>query len=161
MKTLANLRNFALLLTMLATPTIAHGHESKAGSLTIDHPWSRATPGGAKTAAGFMTITNNGGEPDRLTGGTAEGVDKVEVHEMAMENNVMKMRQLADGLEIKPGATVELKPGGYHLMLIGLRDGLKKGQTIKGTLTFQKAGSVDVTFEVEAMGATASDHHKR
>jgi periplasmic copper chaperone A len=134
-------------------------HEFKSGKLMIDHPWSRETPAGAKTAAGYLKITNNGKEADKLIGGSAEGVDAVEVHEMTMENNVMKMRRLDGGVEIKPGQTVEFKPGGYHLMMIGLKQPFKKGATVKGTLTFEKAGSVPVAFEVAAIGATSSGHH--
>ena len=135
-------------------------HEFKAGDLTIDHPWTRATPAGAKTAAGYLKIINKGKEADRFIGGSAEGVDAVEVHEMAMENNVMKMRPLEGGVEIKPGQTVEFKPSSYHLMMIGLREPFTKGKMIKGTLTFEKAGSVPVEFEVAAMGATSSGHHE-
>ena len=134
-------------------------HEFKAGGLMIDHPWTRETPNGAKTAAGYMTITNDGKEADTLLGGTADGVGAVEVHEMTMDNNVMKMRRVEGGVEVKPGKTVEFKPSAYHLMMIGLKEPFKKGKMIKGTLTFEKAGSVPVEFEVEAMGATSGGHH--
>jgi periplasmic copper chaperone A len=135
-------------------------HEFKAGGLTIDHPWTRETPAGAKTAAGYLKIINKGNEVDRLVSGSAEGVDAVEVHEMAMDNNVMKMRRVEGGTEIKPGQTVEFKPSSYHLMMIGLKEPFKKGNMIKGTLTFEKAGSVPVEFEVAAMGTTSSGHHE-
>jgi copper(I)-binding protein len=125
----------------------------KVGSLVIEAPWARATPGGAKVAGGYLKITNTGKEPDRLTGGTLPIASAVEVHEMAMEKDVMKMRHLADGLEIKAGQSVELKPGGYHLMFMGLSDGLKAGRTVKGTLVFQKAGRVEVEFKVAPLGA--------
>jgi periplasmic copper chaperone A len=125
----------------------------KLGSLVIQAPWARATPGGAKVAGGYVKITNTGAEPDRLVGGTLANAGEVEVHEMAMENNVMKMRRLADGLEIKPGATVELKPGGHHLMFMALQGGLKAGQRVKGTLVFQKAGSVELEYTVAPIGA--------
>lgn len=124
----------------------------KAGSLAIEAPWARATPGGAKVAGGFMKITNASKEPDRLIGGTVPFANRFEVHEMAMDGGVMKMRELAKGLEIKPGETVELKPGGYHLMFMDLKSGLKEGQTVKGTLMFEKAGKVDVEFKVGPIG---------
>jgi copper(I)-binding protein len=141
----------ALALGLFASSAFAHDY--KVGDLTIDHAWTRATPAGAKAAAGYLKITNHGKEADKLIGGSVQGVDKVEVHEMKMENNVMKMNEVKGGLEIKPGQTVELKPSSYHIMMIGLKSPIKKGDTVKGTLKFEKAGSVDVSYEAEAMGA--------
>ena len=156
-----NLLKASLLIGALFSAASLRAHEFTAGTLMIDHPWTRATPTGASTAAGYLKITNNGKEADTFIGGSVEGIGKVEVHEMSMDNNVMKMRHLEGGLEIKPGATVELKPGGYHLMMIGLKNGIKKGDMIKGTLSFAKAGAVAVEFEVEAMGASSVGHgHK-
>ena len=123
------------------------------GALVIEAPWARATPGGAKVAGGYAKITNTGKEPDRLIGGRLAVAKDVEVHEMTMADNVMKMRRLADGLEIKPGQSVELKPGGYHLMFMGLSSAPKAGQPIKGTLVFQKAGAVEVEFRIAPIGA--------
>lgn len=141
-----------------------HGHSQggaaepkvyKAGSLTIEAPWSRATPGGAKVAGAYMKITNAGTEPDRLVGGSVPFAGRFEIHEMAMESGIMKMRQLAKGLEIRPGETVELKPGGLHVMLMDLKQGLKDGQTVKGTLTFEKAGKIEVEYKVGPVGSAA------
>jgi uncharacterized protein YcnI len=126
----------------------------KAGSLTIEAPWARATPGGAQVAGAFMKIINSGTEPDRLIGGTVPFASRFEVHEMAMDGGVMKMREVK-GLEIKPGETVELKPGGYHVMFMDLKSGLKEGETVKGTLVFEKAGKVDVEFRVGPIGGGA------
>lgn len=158
MHTIRTLFNAAMLSGALAIAFPLHAHEFKAGKLTIEHPWTRATPAGAKTAGGYLKITNNGSEPDRLTGGSAEGTDTVEVHEMAMENNVMRMRKLENGVEIKPGETVELKPGGFHLMMIGLKAPFKKDVMVKGTLQFEKAGAVPVEFQVDAIGSTGAGH---
>lgn len=127
----------------------------KVGSLTIEAPWARATPGGAKVAGGFMKITNTGKEPDRLIGGTVPFAGRFEVHEMAVEGGIMKMRELSKGLEIKPGQTVELKPGGYHVMFMDLKSGLKEGEAVKGTLVFEKAGKVDVEYKVGPIGGGA------
>jgi copper(I)-binding protein len=137
----------------------------KLGALVIEAPWARATPAGAQVAGGYLKVTNAGAESDRLMGGTFPAATGVEVHEMAMQNNVMKMRRLADGLEIKPGATVELKPGGLHLMFTGLSGGLKAGQQVKGTLVFQKAGTIEVEYTVAPLGAQSggsrsSDGHR-
>jgi copper(I)-binding protein len=123
------------------------------GQLIIEAPWTRATPGGAQVAGGYLKITNKGAEADRLVGGTLPAASAVEVHEMAMAHGIMKMRRLEKGLEIKPGQSVELKPGSYHLMFTGLREGLKEGPPIKGTLVFEKAGSVEVEFRVAPIGA--------
>ena len=130
----------------------AHAHEFKAGALVIEHPWTRATPKSATVAGGYLKITNTGSAPDRLTGGSADVSSKFEVHEMRMDGGVMKMRELKNGLEIPPSATVELKPGSYHIMMTNLARPLAKGDKVKGSLTFEKAGKVDVEFTVEAMG---------
>jgi len=130
----------------------------RIGDLIVETPWARATPAGAKVGGAYLKITNNGTQADRLVGGSLAGARDVEVHEMSMSNNVMKMRHLKDGLEIKPGQTVELKPGGYHLMLTGLSDALKQGQKLKGSLTFEKAGTVEVEYSVAPIGATSSGH---
>lgn len=137
---------------LLISPLAAHDY--KIGDLKIDHPWTRATPGGARVAGGFMTITNTGAQPDRLIGGSAVPAGIFEVHEMKMEGNVMKMRALDKGLEIKPGQKVELKPGGLHVMFIDLKKPLKEGELIKGTLVFEKAGTIEVEYKVEARGAS-------
>lgn len=126
----------------------------KLGALTIDQPWLRATPGGAQVAGGYLRVTNHGSEPDRLVGATIPLAARGEVHEMSMTNGVMHMAPVEGGLEIKPGQSVVLKPGGYHLMFMNLHAALKKGETIAGTLAFTKAGTVAVRFPVESLGAT-------
>lgn len=130
-------------------------HEFKAGSLTIGHPWARATPPGAKVAGGYLTIENGGAEPDRLVAVTAEIAGRAELHEMAVVDGVMKMRPLNDGVDIPAGGSVTLEPSGYHMMLMDLTRPLKEGESFAGTLTFEKAGTVDVTFKVESIGASA------
>jgi uncharacterized protein YcnI/copper(I)-binding protein len=128
----------------------------KIGDLLVASPWTRATPGGAKIAGGYLKVTNSGTSADRLTGATTASADRVEIHEMSMTDGVMKMRPLADGLTIKPGETVELKPGGFHMMFMDIKQPLKQGETLKATLTFEKAGKLDVSFNVNAIGAGAS-----
>jgi copper(I)-binding protein len=145
----------ALLAAILAfAASAASAHEYKAGSLEIQHPWSRATPKGATVAGGYMKITNTGKTPDRLIGGSTAAAPKFEIHEMSMDGGVMKMRMLPKGIEIKPGQTVELKPGGYHLMFVGITAPLEQGKRVKGTLEFEKAGKIEVEYAVEAIGAT-------
>ena len=141
----------ALLAHFLATPLRAD--EVKAGDLVITQAWSRATPGGAKTGGGYLTIENKGSTPDRLIGGSADVAVKVEMHEMSMKNGVMTMRPLDKGLTIEPGKTVKLAPGGYHLMMMDLKGPLKQGDKVPVTLEFEKAGKVQVSLDVQGVGA--------
>jgi copper(I)-binding protein len=147
----------SLAVTSLAVTSPAHAHDYTAGPLKIGHPWSRATPGGAKVAGGYLTVTNTGTEPDRLTGGTIDAAGRGELHTMSMEGGVMKMAPLADGLEIPPGQTVTLAPSGHHLMFLDLKAPLKKGERVKGTLSFERAGRVPVEFAVESLAAKAPE----
>ena len=140
-----------MLLFALCQPLWAH--EFKAGDIEVVHPWSRATPAGAKVAAGYLAIKNVGSQADRLVSATGEIAGRVEIHEMAVDDKgVMTMRPLANGLEIPAGGEAELKPGGFHIMFLDLKQDVKEGETFKGSLTFEKAGTVDVEFAVEAMG---------
>lgn len=150
-----------LLVAALAMPVQAE--DVTVGSLKIAAVWARATPKGAPVGGGYMTITNTGTAPDRLIGGSTAIANRFELHEMSMDNGVMKMRAVDKGIEIKPGQTVELKPSGYHVMFMGMKGGLQQGQHFKATLEFEKAGKVDVDFAVESMGAQSpalagSDH---
>lgn len=134
-------------------------HEFKAGDIEIVHPWSRATPEGAKVAAGYLTLKNHGNSPDRLVSATGEVAGMTQVHEMAVDaNGIMTMKQLADGLEIPAGGEVALKPGSFHIMFMDLRQPVREGQPFKGTLTFEKAGTVEVEYSVDAMGGEHADH---
>jgi copper(I)-binding protein len=142
----------AIVLSLFAgLPALAE--DFKAGSLEISAPWTRATPPGATVAAGFMAITNTGTEADRLVGGTFTGAKRVEVHEMAVIDGVMTMKPLENGLEIKPGETVTLKPGSYHMMFLEIDNAVAEGKPVAGALKFEKAGEVAVTFEVSPIGA--------
>ncbi|KRW95932.1 DUF1775 domain-containing protein [Paracoccus sp. MKU1] len=137
-----------------------HGHGGHAatagtvtlGDLTLSGAFSRATPPGAPVAGGFLTVANAGAD-DRLVSASVDFAGRAEIHEMAMEGDVMKMRQLADGLPIPAGATVELKPGGYHLMFMELKQPLVEGETVNVTLHFEKAGEVEVPMTVGPMNA--------
>jgi copper(I)-binding protein len=141
------------MLFIAAAPSFAH--EFKAGDIEIVHPWSRATPEGAKVAAGYMTIMNNGAEPDRLVSVSGDIAGRTEIHEMAVDaQGVMTMRPLADGLEVPAGGSVELKPGSFHIMFMDLKRGAKEGEPFKGELVFEKAGAVSVEFAVEAVGGS-------
>ncbi|HZL31382.1 MAG TPA: copper chaperone PCu(A)C [Pseudolabrys sp.] len=143
----------ALMATLLVMP--AYAQSVTVGSLKISASWARATPKGASVGGGYVTITNTGTVPDRLVGGSTPVAGRFEIHEMSMDNGVMKMRMLPRGIEIKPDETVNFKPGGYHVMLVGLKQQLTQGQHFKATLEFEKAGKVDVDFVVEGIGAQA------
>jgi periplasmic copper chaperone A len=131
----------------------AQAEDVTVGGLKISAPWARATPKGASVGGGYMKITNSGTAPDRLVGGSTDISDSFEVHEMKMEDGVMKMRPVANGLEIKPGQTVTFDPSGYHVMFVDLKKQLVQGERFKATLEFANAGKVDVDFTIEGIGA--------
>ena len=143
---------FAAALSIWTGGAIAQDYS--AGTMQISRPWTRVTPKGATVAGGYMTISNKGSAPDRLVGGSSAVAGRFEIHSMVMEQGVAKMRPVEGGLEIKPGETVELKPGSFHVMLMGLKQPLERGQKVKGTLEFEKAGKVDIEYAVEPIGAT-------
>jgi copper(I)-binding protein len=134
--------------------------EYKLGNLIIKAPWMRATPKGAKVAGGFLLITNTGTEPDRLLAVASDIATTVDVHQMTMVNGVMIMRPVEQPLEIAPGATLELKPGGYHVMFSGVKAGVKEGDKVKATLSFEKAGEIEIEFVAGSIGASGPAMHK-
>ena len=147
----------AILATVLAAGA-ASAADYKAGSIGIVNPWSRATPKGASTAIGYMMLKNEGSAPDRLTAASVDVADRVELHSMTVENGISKMREL-DAIEIAPGQTIELKPGGSHAMFVGLKHPLKEGERFKGTLTFQHAGNIPIEYTVAGIGARVPMKH--
>lgn len=140
---------------LLALPVEAKDYT--LGNLKIETPWTRATPGGAKMGGGYATITNSGSEADRLVAASTDASARVEIHEMGMTEGVMKMREIEGGLEIPPGETVVLEPGGFHVMFMGLNAPLKQGETIEVTLQFEKAGEIAVMMPIAAVGAKTPD----
>jgi periplasmic copper chaperone A len=148
----SSLLPLALALAVSAAPALAQ--EFKAGDIVIEKPWARATPKGADIGAGYLTILNQGAAPDRLTGGTADFAT-VELHQSTSEGGVSQMRELKDGLDIPAHGSVGFSPGGYHLMFTHLAHPLNKGDSVKATLNFEHAGSVDVEFKVVGVGASS------
>jgi len=148
--------SLAAAIALLAVPAIAHDY--KLGTLEVSHPWTRATPPTAQAGGGFLTVTNKGTTSDRLVAVRSSASDKVEIHEMKMDGNVMRMRELEKGLEIPAGATVMLKPGGFHIMFMGLKAPFAKDAKVPVTLVFEKAGNLDIALDVEALGASAPKH---
>ena len=141
--------------------SLAAAHEFKAGPLKIGHPWSRATPAGAKVGGGYLTIENTGTAADRLVSVAVPSAARSEIHEMATKDGIMTMRPLENGIEVPAGGKVEFKPGVYHIMFMELKQPLKQGEMMKGTLTFEKAGSVEVEFKVDSIAAKGgADAHQ-
>ena len=154
-------RVFATLLAIVLSTTLAIAHGYKLGNLEIAHPWAKATIQGAPVAGGFMKITNNGTAPDRLIKITADVADTIQIHEMKVEDGIMMMGEVPGGLEIAPGATVELKPGGLHVMFMGIKAPFRDGETVKAVLTFEKAGDIAVEFKIQADKAGQGHKHEQ
>jgi copper(I)-binding protein len=153
------LRRGLLALGALAAMELAavgaQAADYSVGSMHIVQPWARATPKGASSGAGYLTVTNTGTAPDRLTCATSDAAATCEIHSMTLDNGVMKMRPVEGGLEIKPGETVTLKPGGLHIMFVDLKHAFEPGKTVEATLQFDKAGPLKVELPVLPFGAPA------
>jgi copper(I)-binding protein len=145
-----------LMFSLLSLCAMAH--EYNLGALHIVHPWARATPPGAPAAGAFFSIENKG-EADRLVAASAAVADAVELHEMRMDGNVMRMNKLDHGIELPANSTVELKPGSLHIMFFGLKAPFKEGERFPLKLRFEKAGEVTVDVAVESMGASGPAGH--
>ncbi|NVP56884.1 copper chaperone PCu(A)C [Mycoplana rhizolycopersici] len=148
-------RLLAILFTVLLAGA-AHAHGFEVGNLKIGHPYARAMLPGAKVGGGYLKITSNG-SADRLLNAKADRAASVQLHEMKMDGGIMVMRELKDGIAVPANATVELKPGGYHLMFMNVSQPFEEGEMIKATLTFEKAGTVEVEFVVGPAAGGAPD----
>lgn len=142
-------KSLAVLLCALAAG-IAFA-QSK-GDLQLEKPWARATPPGASVGGGYLVIRNKGAAGDRLVGVSSPVSARMEMHEMAMERDIMRMREVK-GFDVPAKGSVELKPGGFHLMFIDLKAPLKPGDKVPVTLRFEKAGEIKAELEVESMGS--------
>ncbi|MGB6534639.1 MAG: copper chaperone PCu(A)C [Xanthobacteraceae bacterium] len=143
------------MLSLAAVPGRTAAAEYHVGSLQITQPWARATPKGADSGAAYMTVTNTGSRVERLSCVSSPTAGKCQIHQMTMQDGVMKMRPVADGLAVKPGQTVTFKPGGYHVMLVGLKAPLEQGKTVEATLKVANGGTAQVEFPIAAIGAPA------
>ncbi|MBW9113725.1 copper chaperone PCu(A)C [Rhizobium cauense] len=159
MKKLSNIVTAFLFAGLFAS--IAAADDVRVGAIEIRQPQARAMVPGAKVGAGYMKLTNTGSTDDRLISLTSDRAISTEIHQMSVTNGVMTMRPVAGGLEVPAGQTVELKPGGYHLMFMDVSKPFKAGETIKAVMTFEKAGKVEVEFAVGGAGANSpsTDHH--
>ncbi|MEO1749165.1 MAG: copper chaperone PCu(A)C [Pseudomonadota bacterium] len=141
-----------LVAALIAASTkMALADSIQVGDITIMNPVARATPVNAPVSAGYMTITNNGVQADRLISVETNFSARGEIHEMAMDGDVMKMRELESGIELPAGESVTLMPGGLHLMFMGLSEQLLEGETRDVTIIFENAGSVDLTLDVQSL----------
>ena len=152
------MRHALFALALLALPAAAE--EFAVGDLQVTDPYAIATPPGAPVGGGYVTIRNDGASDDRLLSisVSADLAGKVELHEMRMEGDVMRMAPLADGVQIPAGGEAVLEPGGMHVMFMDLGAPLPAGTSFPATLTFQNAGAVDVLFEVIRRGETPGGH---
>jgi len=145
-----------LLLTLSAAPLAAH--ETEAGMLRVDHAWARATAGMAKVGAAYLTVTNEGAEMDRLVAVATPVAAKAELHTVVMEGGVMSMRPV-EAVEVHPGEPVVLRPGGIHIMLMGLKQPLKEGEMIPLQLAFEHGGVVEVMVMIQKAGSMGPQSH--
>ncbi|WEK03601.1 MAG: copper chaperone PCu(A)C [Candidatus Devosia phytovorans] len=150
------LRAAVVAALLIATPAFAHNGVIHLGDIDISLPFTRATLPNAPVGGGFLTIKNNGTEDDRLVSATSDVAGDTQIHEMAMEGDVMKMRELPDGLVIPAGESVTLEPGGFHIMFMGLNQAFVEGETVTVTLTFEKAGTVEVPLPVQSPSADSA-----
>lgn len=135
-------------------PRAARGLDYRVGAVEIAGPWARATPKGATVTAGYMRLANRGTKPERLLAGRAAVGATFEIQEMSLADNVMRLRTLANGLEIRPGQTIELKPGApHHFVFARLARQLVPGDAVRATLLFEQAGAVEIEFAVLPIGA--------
>ncbi|WP_343560018.1 copper chaperone PCu(A)C [Kiloniella sp. b19] len=148
----------ALGLLVASASLPAFAHDFSAGDLSIKQPWARATIGLVKNGAAFLRIENKGGDADRLVAVESDKADRVELHTHLMADGVMQMRQVEGGIPVNAGETVELKPGGYHIMFLGLKEPLKEGESFPLKLMFEKNGSTTVEVRVQSGTALENTH---
>ena len=148
----------AFALLALVAGSVAAQHAVSADSVTVKDVWARATAGGATAGAAYATLSSAGGAGDRLVSALSPVAGKVELHTMSMEGDVMRMRQVPS-IDVNPGATVELKPGGLHIMLLDLKAPLKVGDTFPLTLMFEKSGAKTLEVQVRPIGASSGAPH--
>jgi len=154
------MRATTTLIALALLTSAAAAADYDVGALRIEQPWARATPKGAQVGGAYMTVRNRGTVPDKLLACVSVDVSaRCEIHTMAEKDGVATMRPLPEGLEIKPGETVELKPGSFHVMFVNLKTPLERGKPVKGVLRFEKAGTVNIEFQVEPIGAPAPAAH--
>jgi len=163
-----SLKSPAPTITVLAREAEGHGTThahgdatapTTLGALELDGAYVRAMLPGQPVGGGFVMIKNGGGDDDRLVSASSPAAGAVELHEMAMQGEVMKMRKLNDGIPVPAGETVELKSGGLHLMFMQVKTPFQEGDTVPVTLTFEKAGSIELTLPVKSAAPGGHSHN--
>ncbi|MDH5750480.1 MAG: copper chaperone PCu(A)C [Rhodospirillales bacterium] len=149
----------ALVAAVAAISSQAMAMDYKVGNLTVSDPWARASAGKARNGAAYFTVTNTGDKPDRLISAASKAAAKVELHSVGMKDGVMMMHSVK-GIEVAPGEPAVLKPGGLHVMLMGLTEPLKENATLHLTLTFEKSGTLDIMAPIKKAGAMDSGHQQ-
>ena len=152
-------RAVATAALFLVAPAFAHDGVVHLGPINISAPFTRATLPNAPVGGGFLTIENTGSEPDTLVSVTSTVAKDAQIHEMAMQGEVMRMRKLDTGIAIPAGKTIELSPGGLHLMFLKVKEPFKQGGRVPATLTFQKAGKLEIVLPIEAAGPGGHQHN--
>lgn len=149
----------ALLVALLVAPLFpAPAHDYRLGDIEIVHPWARATAVLARTGAVYLTLANQGAELDHLLGVATPRARKARLHSHIVADGIVKMRPVK-AIEISPGDPAVLQPGGFHIMLMGLEAPLEAGTAFPLTLSFERAGAIEVEIRVENAGATGPSHH--
>lgn len=150
-------RLLTLLSSLLLAATVS-AHSFTLGALELGHPWSRAMPEASPTGAAYLSIKNTGKQADTLLSASTPRADKAELHVHLNDNGVMRMREVSGGVAVAAGSEVKFAPGGYHIMLMGLKQPLKAGEHFPLTLKFAKSGSITVDVQVEKDTPTAMEH---
>ncbi|MFI8480734.1 copper chaperone PCu(A)C [Pseudomonas sp. NPDC078700] len=153
------LNKILLIAALMSSAVVANAHEFDLGNLHIEHPWSREMPPVAPTAAAYFVVDNNGKEADRLIAVHTPVAEKAEMHEHVKAGDVMKMQQV-QGVDVPAGGQVRFEPKSYHVMLFGLEQQMKAGEHFPMTLTFEKAGDVEVQVNVQKDAPVAGEAHK-
>lgn len=152
---------FLAALFLSVSPSDSFAHDYTVGSITVMHPWARATPGPAKAGAGYLGLKNNGTTTDRLVKAESNLSKRTELHTHIMEGGIMKMTHVEEGIEVPAGKEVMFEPGGLHVMFMGLKAPFKEGEMLPVTLYFEKAGKVEVELTVKGVGAKSDDKMKK
>jgi periplasmic copper chaperone A len=152
------IRNLVILVSAFFIASAVQAHDYQLGDIQIKHPFARATVPGQTSGGVYMSLQNSGKVDDELVKAESTIAKSVELHDMKMSGDVMKMREV-DDIDVDAGKEVNMQPGhGYHIMLIKLKKPLKEGEKFPLTLTFKKAGKIEVTVNVEAGAAGSSEH---
>lgn len=153
-RVLAALAAFAIVACAPASDA-----QNAAGHIIVDDPWAAATNPGATVAGGYVTLRNTGAADDRLVSAASTRARGVELHEMSMASGMMRMRPV-QGIDVPAGGTAALRPGGLHIMFIDIEGRYQRGQRVPVTLRFERAGAVEVEFEVRQRNAQGSSEHE-